>query len=160
MGVRGATLSRNGVHPFHILAAQVIQLLGNQANRLVRFDAWLQELIQILIRCVHHGAGLGEKSDLLRGLNGPSCQEDLLAINHADSRFLKRDQDGHFHKVNAQWLPHQAVFFELSLDLRGDPVSDSRVRIESPPQGRDSGPSAGLKTGLHSSVVGRVRVRV
>ena len=82
MRVRGAPLPRDRVHPLHVLAAQVIQHLGDQAHALVLPHAGRQELIQPLIRRIHHGARLRQQADLLAGLDPPRLQEHLLPVSH------------------------------------------------------------------------------
>ena len=136
--MRGAALAGDRVHTLHVLAAQVIQHLADQADALVLPHAGPQELIQLLIGRVDHGARLSEQRDLVWGLDPARLQEHLLAIDHVDALRPQGGQHGHLGHVDPERRTSQPALAQLGGDLGGDIRRDPRLRVERAPQRRDA----------------------
>ena len=140
--VRRAAFAGDRVHALDVLAAEVVEHLADQADALVLADARAQERVELVVRRVHHRAGLGEQADLVGGLDPPGLEEDLLAVDDVDALGPERGQDRHLDQVDAERLVLQAVLAQHGRDLAGDLLGDAGVGVEGAAQGGDAGPGA------------------
>ena len=123
-------------------------------------NAGSQELVEVLVRGVHHCSGLGEQRNLVGQFDPPGVEEHLLTVDDADFSSLQGCQDRHLDDVDTEGLLGHTRFFQLSVDLCSEPVGDLCLRIEGPAQGGDSGPGTAFQPGSSRPVMRGVWVRV
>ena len=83
--MRRAALARDRVDALHVLRAEVVEGLRDEADRLVLAHAGAQEAVELLVRGIHHRRRLGEQADLVAGLDAPGLHEHLLAVDDLDA---------------------------------------------------------------------------
>ena len=160
--VRRAALPGDGVDPFDVLAAEVVEHLADQAHALVLADSGAQEAVQLVVRGVDHRAGLGQQRDLVGRLDAPRREERLLTVHNGQSGGLEGEQYRQLHQVDADRLALQPVPRQLVGDLAGHLVGDAGVGVERAAQRGDAGtrPRRAVQPRVVQLVVARGRAEV
>ena len=112
-----AALAGDRVDPFDVLAPEVVERLGDEADALVLPHARTEEAVQVLVGGVDHRAGLGQQGDLVLGLDPTGGEEHLLAVDDVEATVPHRREDGHLDDVDADRFVRQVVLGELGRDL-------------------------------------------
>ena len=142
--VRRAALAGDRVDPLHVLAAEAVEDLADQAHALVLAHPGPQELIELRVGGVDHRARLRQQRDLVAGLGPPCLHEDLLAVHGLDALGPERGEHRHLGHVDAERRVGDAVLAQLGGDLAGHIGGDAGIRVERAAQRGDAGPGPGL----------------
>ncbi len=129
-----------------MLAAEVVERLGDDADALVLPHTRTQEGVQLVVGGVHHRCGRHQKGNLVFGLGAASLQEGLLAVDDPDSFCRQRLQNGHLGHVQPHRLGGQAEAVQFAFDRAGHLLGPARLGVERPSKGRDPGAGTGLRT--------------
>ena len=143
--VRAAALARDRVDRLDELGAHLEQPRVGERDDVALADPGLEELEDVVVDAVHHGAGLRQERDLVRALDLAGEHHRLLTVADVEAGPLQLQEDRGLGDVDAERHVADAVLPQDRADLLG------RAALQ-PDDRRDGA----LQTGVAADRVGLV----